>query len=327
MMNLRLATRDSIERAIAAFEEATRHDPEYAIAWAALGGAYRLKGIVPQHPRPRAQGRRDGAARARDRSRAVPTRTSGSAPALLTLGETDEAIAAIREAIRLEPDNGQAHQGLGRALWVGKGDFAAAIPEFEGDRAQSGSRLLLPAARAAAGVGRAVRASRGSLQARRRAAGSVHLGQRRPADRRRQRPARLRLLPAGPLRRGAARIRARAGVHRLERSRAQGADRHRAQREARRRLPPRGQPDDAARHLRPRAEGVRASPSRRAPTIPFTRYYIACLQALRGERDRAFDCSSASHGRLPALTAARARRDPDLDSLRDDPRFAALATA
>ena len=44
MMNLRLATRDSIERAISEFEEATRFDPEYAIAWAALGGAYSLKG-------------------------------------------------------------------------------------------------------------------------------------------------------------------------------------------------------------------------------------------------------------------------------------------
>ena len=39
MMNLRQATRDSIDRAIAAFEDATRHDPEYAMAWAALGGA------------------------------------------------------------------------------------------------------------------------------------------------------------------------------------------------------------------------------------------------------------------------------------------------
>ena len=37
----------------------------------------------------------------------------------------------MREAIRLEPDNGQAHQGLARALWVGKGLFAEAIPEFE----------------------------------------------------------------------------------------------------------------------------------------------------------------------------------------------------
>ena len=30
-----------------------------------------------------------------------------------------------------EADNGQAHQSLARAFWVGKGDFAAAIPEFE----------------------------------------------------------------------------------------------------------------------------------------------------------------------------------------------------
>ena len=39
MMNLRLASRDSIERAISAFEEAIQHDPEYQAAWAALGGA------------------------------------------------------------------------------------------------------------------------------------------------------------------------------------------------------------------------------------------------------------------------------------------------
>ena len=44
MMNLRLASRDSIERAISAFEEAIRQDQEYAMAWAALGGAYSLKG-------------------------------------------------------------------------------------------------------------------------------------------------------------------------------------------------------------------------------------------------------------------------------------------
>ncbi len=51
--------------------------------------------------------------------------------ALLGLERIDEAMAAYREAVRLEPDNGQAYQGLARALWVGKGDFAAAIPVFE----------------------------------------------------------------------------------------------------------------------------------------------------------------------------------------------------
>ena len=59
---------------------------------------------------------------------------------------------------------------------------------------------------------------------------------------------------------------------------------------------------------------------------PYTRYYIACLLALRGEHDRAFDMLQRVHNKLPALTAARARRDPDLDSLREDSRFAAIAS-
>ena len=33
--------------------------------------------------------------------------------------------------MRLDAQNGQAYQGLARALWVGKGDFAGAIPIFE----------------------------------------------------------------------------------------------------------------------------------------------------------------------------------------------------
>ena len=116
MMNLRLATRDSIERAIAEFEEATRHDPEYAMAWAALGGAYCAQGLVPEHPGPRAQGHGDGAARARDRSGSLGRAQPGSGSALLSLGRVDEAIASIQEAIRLDPGNGQAHQALARAL-------------------------------------------------------------------------------------------------------------------------------------------------------------------------------------------------------------------
>ena len=71
MMNLRLATRDSIDRAIAAFEEATRHDPEYANAWAALGGAYGLKGTFLSISElvDRADG--DRTARHRNRSRSL----------------------------------------------------------------------------------------------------------------------------------------------------------------------------------------------------------------------------------------------------------------
>ena len=58
---------------------------------------------------------------------------------------------------------------------------------------------------------------------------------------------------------------------------------------------------------------------------PFTRYYIADLHALRGDADRAFDSLERVFDKQPALTAARVIRDPDLESLRDDPRFARIA--
>src|SRR4029453_17532259 len=49
---------------------------------------------------------------------------------LLGLGQVDDAIASINTAIKLEPENGQSYQALGRAFWSGKGDFASAIPAF-----------------------------------------------------------------------------------------------------------------------------------------------------------------------------------------------------
>ena len=130
MLNLRLASRDSIERAIAAFEHATRQDPEYANAWAALGGAYSLKGSFLS-----LTDLMENAIEIEKRALAIDPDLADAhtwlGAALLNLGRTDEAMTSIREAIRLEPDNGQAHQALARAFWVGKGDFASAIPEFE----------------------------------------------------------------------------------------------------------------------------------------------------------------------------------------------------
>ena len=61
---------------------------------------------------------------------------------------------------------------------------------------------------------------------------------------------------------------------------------------------------------------------------PYTRYYIACLLALRGregDADKALDALERVYASLPALTAARVRRDPDLESLRGRPRFEAIA--
>ena len=236
MMNLRLASRDSIERAIAAFEHATRHDPEYALAWAALGGAYSLKGSFLSL-RDLVEQAIEIERRALSIDPDLADAHTWLGAALLSLGRTDEAIAAIAKR------SGSSRTTARRTRrWRAPTGSAreTSRPRFRSSSVPSSStpRPATPTcSSAAAGVGRAVRASRGGLPAGGRAAGSVHLGQRRPAGGRRQRAPRLRLLPAGPLRRRAPRVRARAGVRRLERSRAEGSHRDRAHHQDRRGLP------------------------------------------------------------------------------------------
>lgn len=59
------------------------------------------------------------------------------------------------------------------------------------------------------------------------------------------------------------------------------------------------------------------------PEDPGVSYNVACLFALEGERDRALEClEDAVEGGF--WHKAWAENDPDLDSLRDDPRFVAL---
>jgi len=57
-------------------------------------------------------------------------------PKPLSLGRIEEAIAEIGEALRLDPDNGQAHQALARAHWVGKGDFADKVKSVLEDKSE-----------------------------------------------------------------------------------------------------------------------------------------------------------------------------------------------
>ena len=326
MMNLRQATRDSIDRAIAAFEDATRHDPEYAIAWAALGGAYGLKGNFLSIPEMLHQAidieRR---AVAIDPDLADAHMWLGSA--LLALGRIDEAIGEIREALRLEPDNGQAHQGLARAYWVGKGDFAAAIPVFERAIAlnpEAGySYLQLSLLLAWEGeLERAADVSRRAIELQEQhisgnaglqivgahsRLGYVYylMGEYENALREYDRE--LAFIGASD--------------HAL-RERTQ-IDLNFKTGAAHLRL---GRVEDAERHF---TRALKAFDARVATGAddPFTRYYIACLHALRGNADRALDSLERVARSLPALTAARARRDIDLASLRDDPRFRAIIAA
>jgi tetratricopeptide (TPR) repeat protein len=57
---------------------------------------------------------------------------------------------------------------------------------------------------------------------------------------------------------------------------------------------------------------------------PYTRYYMACLFAVRGDADNAFKCLEGSFAHLRKINTFRAQVDPDLKGLREDPRFARL---
>ena len=325
MMNLRLASRDSIERAIAAFEQAARHDPEYIQAWTALGGAYSLKGsfLSLQDLVERAV-EIERRALALDPDFGEAHMWLGSA--LLQQGRTDEAIAEIREAVRLDPQNGMAYQGLARALWVGKGDFAAAIPMFEKaielnpEAGYSYLQLGLLLAwegrfqEAEVVCRRAVElqdqyiSGNAGLQVVGANArlGYVYYLQGRYEDSLREYERGLAFVASSDHA-----LKERTAI---EINMKMGASYHRLTRAA-----------DAARHF-DRALKMHGALTARGADDPFTRYYIGGLHALRGDTDRAFDSLQRVSARYPELTAARMLRDPDLESLRGDPRFGPLTT-
>ena len=325
MLNMRLATRESLERAIASFEEATRHDPEYAMAWAALGGALGLRGSFLSI--------KDLLLRAVEMERRALALDSelGDAhnwlgSALLGLGRVDEAIAAIKEAIRLDPENGMAHQGLARAYWVGKGDFASAIPEFQRSielNPEAGYSylqlgLLLTwegryeeaeqVCRRAVELQDEYLSGNAGLQVVGANArlGYVYYLQGRYDEAIRQFERGLAFVSSSDHA-----LKERSGI---ELNAKLGAAYHRL-----------GKAEDATRFFERAVKTFDARVAKGADD-PFTRYYIAGVHALRGDRDRALDSIERVARALPALTAARLRRDPDFDSLHEDPRFTAIVS-
>jgi serine/threonine protein kinase/Tfp pilus assembly protein PilF len=323
MMNLRQATTESIDRAIAAFEDATRQDPEYALAWAALGGAYGLKGSFLSIPDMMHQ-----AIEIERRALALDPQLSDAhmwlGSALLNLGRIDDAIEEIHEALRLDPENGQAHQGLARAYWVGRGDFTAAIPLFERAIAlnpQAGySYLQLSLLLAWVGeLARAEAISRRAVDlqeqyisgnfglqivgAHARLGYVLYLsGKYDEALREYERELAFIGASDHALRdRTLLELNVKIGAAYLRQ----------------------GRTEDAERHFGRALKSFDARVATGADD-PFTRYYIACLHALRGDAPRALESLERVARSLPALTAARARTDVDLESLRDDPRFRAI---
>jgi serine/threonine protein kinase/Flp pilus assembly protein TadD len=129
VLNLRSASRESMDRAISLFERATTLDPTYATAWSALGGAYYLKGQF--------LGVRELQQKAMEALRRAIELHEGLANAhvwlgsvYLQLGQIEQGIAALKRAQELEPENPDVHQTLARAFWLFRGMVPEGIAEL-----------------------------------------------------------------------------------------------------------------------------------------------------------------------------------------------------
>ena len=130
MLNLRLAGRDSMDRGIALLEQAIEHDPNYVEAMVELAGALELKASFLSAP-----SLFEKSLALTDRALAVRPDDADAhvqrGDTLLAMGRPDEAIAELKEGLRLQPDRATAHGSLARAYWIGKGRVDDAIREFE----------------------------------------------------------------------------------------------------------------------------------------------------------------------------------------------------
>jgi serine/threonine protein kinase/tetratricopeptide (TPR) repeat protein len=130
MLNLRIATQESTERAIALFERSLALDPEYVEALIALGSALQLRGSFLSMPH------------VLERSKALLEKAVALAPknaeahvrlgqTLAALGAVDDAEAAVRHGLELDPESAVAHGQLARVLWLGRARIDDAIHHFE----------------------------------------------------------------------------------------------------------------------------------------------------------------------------------------------------
>jgi non-specific serine/threonine protein kinase len=129
-MTMRLASRDAPDRAISLFEKALAIDPDYAEAWAGLGGAYQLKGTFLNLPELLEKALEyEQRALALDPMLAEAQTWLGAT--LLALGRVEQALEALQQAVKLDPKQARPWAMLARAYWIGRGDITQGISKLE----------------------------------------------------------------------------------------------------------------------------------------------------------------------------------------------------
>ncbi len=321
LLNMRQASRDSIDRAIMLFVRATELDPDYAAAWASLGGAFQIKGMF--------LGMADYAERATQAlQRALALQPTLAAAhswlglSLLMLGRVEDALVSLRRAVELEPENASAHQAFARALWMGKGNVEEAIAQLRTGIAlnpEAGySYLQLSFLESLAGeFDAAEESARQAIELQERAiSGTQGL-----------------LIVGAHARLGYAYYRKGEYARAIEEYRREltflsSTDhglRERTLIELHQKLSAAyealGDSEQAARFAQMAVDEFERRLGAGADD-PATRYYVAAVYARRGDLDNTLKHLALPLARLPLFTPWRLQRDPDFDGVRHHAAFA-----
>ena len=326
MLNRQAESYESLDRAVVLFGRAVALDPTYFRAHMELGAALSTKAdylSMPELYTVALVSLRRAVELHPDSARAW--RELGST--LMATGQDTDATNAIRRALALDPADAASLAAMGRALFICRAQFAAAVEWYERalERNPSAGWYPLQLAHCAAllrdfergerAAARAVELQESLLSGREGlfiAGGYMRAGhlaalQGRHADAIGffQRESDFLARTLHPLR---ARILVELNA-RLGASYQRLGD------------PPRaaGFFDTALEHFDRRV--------RLGADDLFTRYYAAAVHALRGDAEPALAFLEHAMARLPIFTAARAAIEPEFESLRADPRFQRLLAA
>jgi serine/threonine-protein kinase len=326
MINLRIESYESLDRAVLLFERAVALDPRYARAQLMLGTAYDVKASYLASPE------------MHERALACFRRTVELAPALalawkemgsalVSLGREDEGLEAIQRALALDPSDAAAHSAMARALFVGKGDFRGAIPHYE-----TALRLNPQAGWAALQLAHTSALARDFARGEKAAALAAGLQEEFQSGKdgivivgAHMRLGHLAALQGRHEEALASFAREAAFFGRVDhglrdRTRVELAQRVGASHLAQ------GRQKEAADSF-DRALGLWEERLRLGADDPFTRYYVAAVHALRGEAEQTLATLARAVRMRRAFTVARARVEPEFDALRADRRFLDLVGA
>jgi tetratricopeptide (TPR) repeat protein len=323
VINLRVETYESLDRAVLLFERATSLDPRYARAHLELGSSYATKADYLTMPE-LFQRALDAYRRALELGPRMPRAWREMGTVLVSLGREEEGLQAIRHALELDAEDPGALAAMGRALFIGRADFAEAARYFDLalERNRQGGWYALQLSHCAALMRQY---ERGEAAARRAIA-----------------------LQEAFLS-GQEGVRIVGAYVRLGHLRSLQGDYESALEQFTRERDFLGRADHALRsrisielHMRTGAAQLalgQAAPGRRSLDAaaaafeerarlgadePFTRYYAACAYALRGDNEPALACLERALRQRRPFTLARARIEPELEGLRRDPRLVRL---